>query len=159
MAESVVTDSRTNVAEASAEHFSDCLFCRDAEALSAVGQTVIYADDMWRVTGLMSAVVPMIFLSTVRHTRYLWGLSDEQAGALGPLLRWSSTALRTSADAELVLTCGFGQQVEHCHFALLAYRSGDPLVGLQGNIAAGTPPADVHTLTDVYQRIREIKQG
>jgi diadenosine tetraphosphate (Ap4A) HIT family hydrolase len=140
-----------------AEQPVDCLLCRDAAGLSEAGHSLLAAAEHWRIIALGVAAAPTVVLATARHTDYLWGLDDGEALTLGPMLRWSTDVLRRAADADLVLTCAFGKQLSHCHLALVAYRPGDPIVGLEGNFVAGAPPVDPARLAHIHKRIRESR--
>jgi diadenosine tetraphosphate (Ap4A) HIT family hydrolase len=82
--------------------------------------SVIYSDELWTVT--LGADVPGWFMIIAnRHgDDWLWGLSDKEAAALGPLMRDVGAAAKIEAESQRVYLMGFGEQWQHFHFMLLS---------------------------------------
>ena len=81
---------------------------------------VVYTDELWTVA--LGWDVPGWYMVMVnRHGGdWLWGLSDTEAAALGPLIRNVGQAAKTEAAAECVYMMGFGEQWQHFHFMLMS---------------------------------------
>jgi diadenosine tetraphosphate (Ap4A) HIT family hydrolase len=96
----------------------ECAICATRE--TAPGESVIFASELWTAT--VGWDVPgWIMVMLNRHGRdWLWGLSEQEAAELGPLMQRLSAAARDAADAERVYLMGFGEQWQHFHFMLLS---------------------------------------
>jgi diadenosine tetraphosphate (Ap4A) HIT family hydrolase len=101
--------------------------------------SVVYADELWTVT--LGADVPGWFMVIAnRHgDDWLWGLSDKEAAALGPLMRDIAAAAETEAAAESVYLMGLGERWQHFHFILMGRQASTPMEfrgpGLLGHAA------------------------
>jgi diadenosine tetraphosphate (Ap4A) HIT family hydrolase len=89
--------------------------------------SVVYADELWTVT--VGADVPGWFMVIAnRHgDEWLWGLSDKEAAALGPLMRDIAVAAKAEAAPQRVYLMGFGEQWEHFHFLLMSRSAATPM--------------------------------
>jgi diadenosine tetraphosphate (Ap4A) HIT family hydrolase len=96
----------------------DCAIC-DLRVASA-GDSLLFASELWTAT-LAWDVPGWIMVILNRHSHdWLWGLSEQEAVALGPLMQRLSAAAKDAADAERVYLMGFGEQWQHFHFMLLS---------------------------------------
>src|ERR1700679_2103968 len=86
----------------------DCAIC-DLRVASA-GDSLLFASELWTAT-LAWDVPGWIMVMLNRHSHdWLWGLSEQEAVALGPLMQRLSAAAKDAADAERVYLMGFGEQ-------------------------------------------------
>jgi len=94
--------------------------------LTAPSESVIFASELWTAT-LARDVPGWIMVVLNRHSGdWLWGLSDQEALELGPLMQRLSAAARAEAGAERVYMMGFGEQWQHFHFMLLSRSDSTP---------------------------------
>jgi diadenosine tetraphosphate (Ap4A) HIT family hydrolase len=101
-----------------------CQVCDLRKAIPS--ESLVHADDVW-TANLVLDVPGWIMVSTNRHSGdWLWGLSDDEAATLGPLVRQLSAAAKAEADVERVYLMGFGEQWQHFHFMLLSRRVSTP---------------------------------
>jgi diadenosine tetraphosphate (Ap4A) HIT family hydrolase len=102
----------------------DCAIC-DLRATSA-GDSVLFASELWTAT-LAWDVPGWIMVMLNRHENdWLWGLYEQEASELGPLMQRLSAAARHAAGAERVYLMGFGEQWQHFHFMLLSRPAAAP---------------------------------
>jgi diadenosine tetraphosphate (Ap4A) HIT family hydrolase len=102
----------------------DCAIC-DLRLASA-GDSQVFASELWTAT-LAWDVPGWIMVMLNRHSHdWLWGLSNQEAAELGPLMQRLSAAARDAAAAERVYLMGFGEQWQHFHFMLLSRPSTAP---------------------------------
>jgi diadenosine tetraphosphate (Ap4A) HIT family hydrolase len=89
-------------------------------------ESVVYTDDRWTVMLVLD--VPGWFMVTAnRHSDdWLWGMSEEEASTVGPLIQRLSEAARAEAGAERVYLMGFGEKMQHLHFMLLGRSESTP---------------------------------
>jgi diadenosine tetraphosphate (Ap4A) HIT family hydrolase len=109
--------TRTPACEDGSGKVSRCQVC-DLRA-AARNESVVYVSDQW--TAMLGYDVPgWILVMASRHSDdWMWGLSEPEASALGPLIRRLSAAAKAEAGAECVYLMGFGEQNRHFHFMLL----------------------------------------
>jgi diadenosine tetraphosphate (Ap4A) HIT family hydrolase len=89
-------------------------------------ESVIYTDDLWTVL-LVLDVPGWLMVTANRHSDdWLWGMSVQEALALGPLIQRISAAARAEAAAERVHLLGFGEKMQHLHFMLLGRSESTP---------------------------------
>jgi diadenosine tetraphosphate (Ap4A) HIT family hydrolase len=92
---------------------------------------VIFDDGLWVVDHSTSPVLLAGFLIVKprRHVDHVGDLSDEEAAALGPLLRDTARAAQRSLGAAKVYVCSFGEAVGHVHFYVVPRYEGMPPEG------------------------------
>ncbi len=110
---------------------SDCLGCDVLSGQVVVPGGIIYEDDLWVVDHSTSPVVLAGFLivKTRRHVEDVGALTDEEASALGPLLRNVTAAVRNALGAERTYVCSFGEAVRHVHWYVVPRYAGMPGTG------------------------------
>lgn len=82
-----------------------------------------------------------LVLTSERHTRALYSLSDEEAAALGALCARVMRAQLQALGAEHVYQFAIGDQVHHCHVHLVP-RYADTPARLRGAKCFEAGPAD-----------------
>lgn len=131
-----------------------CQVCDLRKAIP--GESLIHVDDVWTAS-LVLDVPGWIMVSANRHSGdWLWGLSDDEAATLGPLVRRLSAAAKAEADVERVYLVGFGEQWQHFHFMLLSRRASTPADFMgAGILAHAAELADRDEAFRTGARIRE----
>src|SRR5690606_22990436 len=66
-----------------------------------------------------------IIVATRRHAEGSWGLSDQEAAGLGPLLRNLCSAVKTVTGAERVHVAAAGEVALHFHYLIMPRRPGE----------------------------------
>lgn len=120
-----------------------CSACAEvAGELTAPGG-VIRDDGLWYVshhTGPFTDPGELI-VKTRRHCESLGELTQEEALALGPLLRSAVAALDRAVTAERIYAVSFNERIRHVHFLLLPRTASMP----RG-----------HVISDIYRRARAL---
>ena len=120
-----------------------CRACAEiAGEISAPGG-VIHDDGLWYVshhTGPQTDPGELIVKSR-RHCESLAELTQEEAAALGPVLRSAVQALDRVVAAERIYAVSFNERLRHLHFLLLP-RTADMPRG--------------HVISDLYRRARNL---
>jgi diadenosine tetraphosphate (Ap4A) HIT family hydrolase len=104
---------------------------------------VIFDDGLWFVshhTGPFTDPGELI-LKTRRHCESLSELTEQEATALGPILRDATGSLERVVAAERIYAVSFNERVRHVHFLLLP-RTADMPRG--------------HIISDLYRRARNV---
>lgn len=116
---------------------------------SAPSESVVYETDLWTAT-LALDVPGWLLVAANRHNQdWSWGLSDQEAATLGPLVRLLSATARAEAGAERVYLMGVGENQRHFHFLLLSRSATMPPEMRGTGILVHTPE-----LTDRNQAFR-----
>jgi diadenosine tetraphosphate (Ap4A) HIT family hydrolase len=120
-----------------------CSACAEvAGELSAPGG-VIFDHKLWFVshhTGRFTDPGELI-VKTRRHCESLAELTQEEAEALGPVLRSAIQALDRVVAAERIYAVSFNERIRHVHFLLLPRTRAMP----RG-----------HVISDLYRRARNL---
>jgi len=120
-----------------------CSACAEiAGEISAPGG-VLHDDGLWFVshhTGPQTDPGELI-VKTRRHCESLGELTQEEAAALGPVLRSAIRALERVVVAERIYAVSFNERIRHVHFLLLP-RTRDMPRG--------------HVISDLYRRARNL---
>jgi diadenosine tetraphosphate (Ap4A) HIT family hydrolase len=89
-------------------------------------ESIVHTDDLWTVL-LVLDVPGWMMVTANRHSDdWLWGMSEQEASTLGPLIRQLSESARAEAGAERVYLMGFGEKMRHLHFMLLSRSESTP---------------------------------
>jgi diadenosine tetraphosphate (Ap4A) HIT family hydrolase len=107
---------------------NDCLLCRAADAEEQLNRTVVWEDDLWRLSmSRRGFTLGFGYLEPKRHVPHITDLDGDEAATFGPVLARVTRALEGAADAELVYVYIFGGGIPHLHVHLGPHRDGDPL--------------------------------
>lgn len=82
---------------------------------------VVYEDEFWHVDSVVGPVFWQGFLiiKLKRHCEHLADLTQEEARALGPVVRATCAALTEVLKPAKVYVCSFGDGVKHIHIWIL----------------------------------------
>ena len=119
----------------------DCPVCAELAGLISAPGGSVYRNAWWEVahhTGPWTDPGELI-VKARRHVESMSGLTADEAGSLGPVLRAAVAAVERVVRPERVYVASYGERVRHVHFFLLPRTSSLP---------AG------HVLSDVYRRAR-----
>jgi diadenosine tetraphosphate (Ap4A) HIT family hydrolase len=132
-----------------------CAICRGASFDIEFGRTLIWQDDLWRLsTSFIAPVVGFSYLEPRRHIPHITDLDGPEAATLGPTLARVTRLLERETRADLIYVLVFGERVAHLHFNLAPHPDGDALTGGSGlaNPDAPVPSPDEHR--DFVDRLR-----
>jgi diadenosine tetraphosphate (Ap4A) HIT family hydrolase len=120
-----------------------CSACAEIAGTRAAPGGIIFDNGLWFVshhTGEFTDPGELIVKSR-RHCESLSELSQEEADALGPVLRSAVRAIERVVPAERIYAVSFNERVRHLHFLLLP-RTADMPRG--------------HVISDLYRRGRSL---
>ncbi len=120
-----------------------CSACAEIAGQSPAPGGVIHSDGLWFVshhTGRYTDPGELI-VKTHRHCESLAELTEEEAGALGPVLHTAVRALERVVAAERIYAVSFNERIRHVHFLLLPRTAAMP----RG-----------HVISDLYRRARNL---
>jgi diadenosine tetraphosphate (Ap4A) HIT family hydrolase len=98
-----------------------CMSCDILAGKLTTPGGVIYENEYWHVDSVVSPVCWLGFLiiKLKRHCEHLAELMPEEAGALGPIVRATCSALTDVLKPAKVYVCSFGDGVKHIHLWVL----------------------------------------
>ncbi len=105
------------------------------------------------------AVPGWLVVAPERHVTQVDALTDEEAAALGPLLKRVGAALREATGGEKLYVAAFGELLPHFHVHLIARPDGFPREERGGRIFASEKRADPAEIERVAERVRELLAG
>jgi diadenosine tetraphosphate (Ap4A) HIT family hydrolase len=109
---------------------SACIFCDRLRDPSPLRDRLIYEDDLFHVSHQVDDAGPtylgLALLQTKRHVRDLSDLSEQEAQALGPLLRRLSRGVEEATGAEWTYCYSFLEGSRHLHILVTARYRGVP---------------------------------
>lgn len=107
---------------------TDCAVCRREAGDAEPPGGWVWREEHWSVCVADGFEVPgWLFVELRgRHAEGPWSLTDDEAGALGPLLARVSGAVREAAGAERVYWMAFGELFPHFHVLLAPRYDGTP---------------------------------
>ena len=120
-----------------------CSACVEIAGQNSVPGGVIHSNGLWFVshhTGPYTDPGELI-VKTHRHCESLAELTEEEAGALGPVLHTAVRALERVVAAERIYAVSFNERIRHVHFLLLPRTVAMP----RG-----------HVISDLYRRARNL---
>lgn len=121
---------------------TDCLLCTGDEADQQFGRTLVWQDDLWRLSMRQAGYTTgFSFLEPKRHIPHITNLDGDEAASFGPVLAKVTSALKAAADAELVYVYIFGGGIAHLHVHLAPHRQDD---ALNANIIRGELDVEPH---------------
>jgi diadenosine tetraphosphate (Ap4A) HIT family hydrolase len=82
---------------------------------------VLFEDDYWHVGTAVGPVVwpGFLIVKLKRHCEHVWELTQQEAAALGPILRDTCASVSSVFKLAKVYVCSFGDGVKHIHFWVL----------------------------------------
>jgi len=111
---------------------SDCFVCRKHRGLEPVPGGAIFEDELifaghsWSVSDGSTAYAGAFIVEPKRHVPGWAELTDEEAGAMGTVMRDVSKAMQESLGAEHVYVFVLGHHVPHLHVWLVPRFPGTP---------------------------------
>lgn len=106
----------------------DCLLCDADAAAEQLNRTVVWEDDLWRLSMSRRGYTKGFgYLEPKRHVPHITDLDGPEAASFGPTIARVARALKEAADAELVFVYVFGGGIPHLHVHLGPHTTGDPL--------------------------------
>lgn len=142
---------------------NDCLICQKQENLSAYTGEVIAQRDGWVLThfpyGLgENAIRGHLVLETRRHIQDFTDLTDDEAAALGGLIKLGSRAIKTILQAEHVYAFRINDKVAHLHVHLVPRYPGTPKEHWGLKITAW-PDRPTVTLPEIQSISRDLQRS
>jgi diadenosine tetraphosphate (Ap4A) HIT family hydrolase len=108
--------------------------------------------------GFLTPVRGYAIVGTLRHTRALWTLDDDEAGRLGPLLRRVQRAQMKALGADHAYAFTIGDLVPHFH-AHVVPRFPDSPPNLRGGRLFQATAADALPLEEVEAACRALAEA
>jgi diadenosine tetraphosphate (Ap4A) HIT family hydrolase len=124
-----------------------CDICRGEAFDAEFGRTLVWQDDLWRLsTSRVAPIVGFSYLEPRRHIPYITDLDGPEATTFGPALARATTVLKDLTGADIVYALMFGEHVPHLHVNLVPHRAGDVVIGGAQLLDPSAPalPRDVH---------------
>jgi len=153
------------------EQVKQCLICNGAAADAEFERTLVWEDELWRLTVSLAAEVSgFSYLEPKRHVPHITDLDGREAATLGSVLARCANALKDTTGADVVYIYVFGDGVPHLHVHLAPHRKGDALndqmirgefveeklpSGVTRYLSEKFPPLNRDHLIDVAQRVRQ----
>ncbi len=107
---------------------SGCILCDPERASRELMRTVVWEDDLWRLsTALRGAVPGFSYLEPKRHIAHITDLAGREAATFGGVMARTTSALREATGASHVFVYVFGEGVPHLHVHLAPHRKDDAL--------------------------------
>jgi diadenosine tetraphosphate (Ap4A) HIT family hydrolase len=138
-----------------------CLICDKHELGDAAEGGVVYEDELVYVGHIHTLRAPTAYrgwcvIEPKRHVAELGDLTEDEAEAVGRLLRSVAAALREALDAEHVYAFVFGDGVPHLHVHVVPRYAGTPIEywGARLNEWPAAPRVDRGSMTDVVSKMR-----
>jgi len=125
----------------------DCDICRGEAFDVEFGRTLVWQDELWRLsTSLVAPIVGFSCLEPRRHIPFINDLDGPEAMSFGPTLARVTAVLMSLTGCDIVYALMFGDHVPHLHVNLVPHRAGDAVTGGAELIdpAAPIPPREVH---------------
>jgi diadenosine tetraphosphate (Ap4A) HIT family hydrolase len=130
--------------------------CPLCSAISQAEPQEVAFENQWWIALTLLDVPGWLRVMTKRHAEGPWDLTQDEAIALGPVLRVLSRAVKDATGAERIHTVSFGEGALHYHYGLLPRRrqetpmfSGAPLLERSKStvdpVAARNIAAQIHT--------------
>ena len=126
---------------------AECDICRGEAFDAEFGRTLVWQDDLWRLsTSVVAPILGFSYLEPRRHIPYISDLDGPEAATFGSTLARVTSLLKTLADADIVFALMFGDHRPHLHVNLVPHRVGDAVTGGDALIdpSALDLPRDVH---------------
>ena len=110
-----------------------CMSCDILAGKLTTPGGVIYEDEYWQVDSVISPVYwrGFLIIKLKRHCEHLAELTPEEAGALGPVVRATCSALAEVLKPAKVYVCSFGDGVKHIHLWVRDCGHGEIAQGMQ----------------------------
>ena len=107
-----------------------CALCDGPTADTELGRTLVWEDDLWRLSMCVrghNTVAGFSFLEPKRHIPHITELDGDEATTFGPAIARCAAALKEATGAELVYVYVFGGGIPHLHVHLAPHVPGDSL--------------------------------
>ncbi len=98
-----------------------CALCDPPAADAEFGRTLVWEDDLWRLSTSVrghNTVAGFSFLEPKRHIPHITDLDGEEARTFGTAIGRCTAALKEATGAELVFVYVFGGGIPHLHVHL-----------------------------------------
>jgi diadenosine tetraphosphate (Ap4A) HIT family hydrolase len=100
----------------------DCIVCQIVEGATA--EEIFIETDEWLAQTMLDAP-GWAMVSLKRHAEGVWGMTAEEASALGPILGALAKGIHEKADGEKVHLFAMGERVPHLHLILAPRKPGE----------------------------------
>ena len=107
-----------------------CALCDGPAADAELGRTLVWEDDLWRLSMSVrghNTVAGFSFLEPKRHIPHITDLDGEEARTFGTAIARCTAVLKEATGAELVFVYVFGGGIPHLHVHLAPHTTGDSL--------------------------------
>jgi diadenosine tetraphosphate (Ap4A) HIT family hydrolase len=124
-----------------------CDICRGDAFDTEFGRTLVWQDDVWRLsTNVQAPILGFSYLEPRRHIPFITDLDGPEAASFGPTLAAVTSLLKRETGADIVYALILGEHVPHLHVNLVPHRAGDPVGGGASLVDPDAPalPADEH---------------
>jgi len=95
-----------------------CALCDGPAADAELGRTLVWEDDLWRLSMSVrghNTVAGFSFLEPKRHIPHITDLDGEEARTFGTAIARCTAVLKEATGAELVFVYVFGGGIPHLH--------------------------------------------
>jgi ATP adenylyltransferase len=139
----------------------ECLICGKHRGDGPLVGQIVAEDELLLVTHKPvgadgTAVLGYLFVETRRHAPYLADLTDEEAQAVGRVVRRAAAGLRTELAVDFVFSLIGGMGVAHFHQHVFVRHAGTPagFGFMAGGEWAGAPRGDIRAVDELCGRLK-----